>query len=78
MLARARALLEQGPAGQGGDWGRYLLLTAMLSAHAAGEHGEALRIWRAFGDTLYPRGVIPPYVLYVANLLNDSRATSVR
>jgi len=69
MLTRARALLEQGGAAEGGDdWGRYLLLTAMLGAQVAGEHQEAQRIWRAYGTALYPGGVIPPYVIYVANL----------
>jgi hypothetical protein len=69
MLARARALLEQGGAAEGGDdWGRYLLLTAMLGAQVAGEHEEAQRLWRAYGTALYPEGVIPPHVIYVANL----------
>jgi hypothetical protein len=69
MLARARALLEQGGAAEGGDdWGRYLLLTAMLGAQVAGEHEEARRIWRAYSKALYPEGVIPPHVVYVANL----------
>jgi predicted membrane-bound spermidine synthase len=68
MLTRARALLEQGTAEGGDDWGRYLLLTAMLGAQVASEHEEALRIWRAYGTALYPEGVIPPHVIYVANL----------
>jgi hypothetical protein len=69
MLARARALLEQGgPANGGDDWRRYLLLTAMLGAQVAGEHEEARQIWRTYGTALYPGGVIPPHVIYVANL----------
>ncbi len=68
MLARGRALLEQGRAGGGDDWGRYLLLTAMLGARVAGETEEAHRLWRAYGAALYPRGVIPPQVIYVNNL----------
>jgi hypothetical protein len=69
MLARAHALLEQGGAVEGGaDWGRYLLLTAMLGAQVAGDHVEAQRIWRTYSNALYPRGVIPPHVIYVANL----------
>jgi predicted methyltransferase len=69
MLARARALLEQGGAAEGeGDWGRYLLLTAMLGAQVAGEHEEALRIWRKYGTALHPGGAIPPHVVYVVNL----------
>ena len=68
MLARARALLEQGSTEGGDDWGRYLLLTAMLGAQVAGEPEEAQRIWRAYATALYPGGVIPPHVIYVANL----------
>jgi spermidine synthase len=68
MLARARALLEQGQAEGGDDWGRYLLLAAMLGAHVAGEAEEARRLWRAYSPALYPRGVIPPHVIYVSNL----------
>jgi hypothetical protein len=69
MLARARVLLEQGRAAEGeNDWGRYLLLTAMLGAQVAGEHEEALRIWRDYGTALYPGGAIPPHVIYVVNL----------
>jgi hypothetical protein len=69
MLARARALLEQGGTTDGGDdWGRFLLLTAMLGAQVAGEHAEAHRVWRAYGAALYPGGVIPPHVILVNNL----------
>src|SRR5712671_4122804 len=66
MLERARKLLE-GPVEGGDDWGRFLLLTAMLGGHAAGEHGEADRLWQTYGKALY-RGAIPPSVVYVANL----------
>jgi len=70
MLARARALLELGAqASEGEDnWGRYLLVTAMLGAQVAGEREEAHRIWRAYGSALFPRGAIPPHVIYVVNL----------
>jgi len=70
MLRQARTLLEQGPQGEGddGDWGRYLLLTAMLGAQAAGDPGEARRLWSIYGKVLYPSGAIPPHVIYVANL----------
>jgi len=68
MLARARALLERGaPAGED-NWGRYLLVTAMLGAQVADEREEAQRIWRTYSNALYPRGVIPPHVIYVINL----------
>src|SRR5712691_10298048 len=67
MLARARALLGE-LAQSGDDWSRYLLGTAMLGAHAAGEHEEARRLWNTYGSTLYPRGEIPPHMVYLANL----------
>ncbi len=67
MLARARALLA-GPAQGGDDWGRYLLQTAMLGGHAAGEHEEADRLWQTYRGALYPSGDFPPHVVYVANL----------
>lgn len=68
MLKHARALLAQGPKGEGDDWGRYLLLTAMLGARAAGDHEEARQLWRTYNSALYAGGVIPPHVVYVANL----------
>jgi predicted membrane-bound spermidine synthase len=69
MLARARALLEQGRAAEGGDdWGRYLLLTAALGAQVAGERDEAQRIWRTYGNVLFRERAIPPHVMYVLNL----------
>jgi hypothetical protein len=67
MLERARKLL-QGPVEGGDDWGRFLLLTAMLGGHAAGEHGEADRLWQTYGKALYRSGAIPPSVVYVLNL----------
>jgi len=67
MLARARALLGESVQG-GDDWSRYLLGTAMLGAHSAGEHEEARRLWTSYGSTFYPDGEIPPYMVYLANL----------
>jgi hypothetical protein len=67
MLARARALLE-GPAQTGDAWGRYLLGTAMLGAYSSGELEEGRRLWKIYGGTFYPRGEIPPYMVYLANL----------
>lgn len=67
MLARSRALLA-GPAVGGDAWGRYLLSTALLGAHAAGEHAEAQEIWSRYSRAFYPRGDMPPYVVYLANL----------
>jgi hypothetical protein len=67
MLERARKLLA-GPAVGGDDWGRFLLLTAMLGGHAAGEHEEADRLWQTYRKAFYPGGAIPPHVVYVSNL----------
>jgi len=67
MLERARALLAA-PATGGAEWGRFLLSTALLGAHAAGEHAQADELWKSYGRTFYPSGDIPPYVLYLANL----------
>ena len=68
MLQHARALLEQGTGDEGEDWGRYLLLAAMLGAQVAREHDEAQRLWRTYSPAFYPGGVIPPHVIYVNNL----------
>lgn len=67
MLERARALLVE-PAKGGDNWGRFLLLTAMLGAHAAGDHEEAQRLWGTYGSALYSNSAVPPHVIYVANL----------
>jgi len=67
MLERARKLLV-GRVEGGDNWGRFLLLTAMLGGHVAGEHEEAARIWKTYGGGFYPSGAIPPYVVFVANL----------
>jgi len=67
MVERARALLA-GPAKGGDDWGRYLLVTAMLGAHAAGEHEEAQRLWKDYRSALFPGAEIAPYVVYLTNL----------
>jgi hypothetical protein len=68
MLARARVLLEQGSVDGGDDFGRFLLLTAVLGAQAAGEREEAQRVWRAYGSALYREDTIPPHVKYVTSL----------
>ncbi len=67
MLARARALLA-GPAQGPDEWSRYLLGTAMLGAYAAGDHEEGLRLWKTHGSAFYPRGEIPPHMVYLTNL----------
>jgi predicted membrane-bound spermidine synthase len=68
MLQHARALLELGTADEGEDWGRYLLLAAMLGAQVAREHDEAQRLWQTYSPAYYASGVIPPHVIYVNNL----------
>ena len=70
MLERARALLGGSAAG-GDNWGRYLLSTALLGAQAAGEHVEALRLWNAYRAPFYPRGDIPPYLIYLVTLQGE-------
>ena len=66
MLGIAGAMLD-GQAIEGFAWARFLLTTAMLGAHASGRGEEARRLWRAHGKPLYPDGLIPPDVVYVAN-----------
>jgi len=66
MHARADALLKRGSSEGGDDWGRYLLVTAMLGARAAGEHAEVRRLWEAYANMLY-KGAIPPHVVYLVN-----------
>jgi hypothetical protein len=58
MLQRSRALLE-GPPVQGLDWERFLLLTAMLGAHASGQGDEARRLWQAHAPSLHAAGISP-------------------
>ena len=67
MLERARALLA-GPATGGAEWGRFLLSTALLGAHVAGEHAQADELWKRYARTFYPAGDMSPYVLFLANL----------
>jgi predicted membrane-bound spermidine synthase len=68
MHTRARALLEKGSAEGDENWGRFLLLAALLGAQVAGEHEDAQRIWRAHVNVLFRGGVIPPHMVYVVNL----------
>ena len=51
---------------EGYAWARFLLTTAMLGAHASGQSTEARRLWKSHGTALYPDGLIPSEVLYVA------------
>jgi spermidine synthase len=64
MLERARALLGGTPAPQE-DWGRYLLLTAVLGAQASGQGAEARRLWDEHAPRLYGKNVAP-FERYVA------------
>jgi predicted membrane-bound spermidine synthase len=67
MLARASAILAR-PAVGGDNWGRFLLSTAMLGAHASGAHEEAGDLWKRYARAFYPSGDTPPYVVYLALL----------
>jgi len=58
MLQRARALLEGAPV-PGLEWARFLLLTAMLGAHASGQGDEARRLWQAHAPAPNAAGVSP-------------------
>jgi spermidine synthase len=66
MLERGRALLAD-PAEQGEAWRRFVLLAALLGAHASGARAEADRLWLDYRGTLYATGIIPAYVVYVVN-----------
>jgi predicted membrane-bound spermidine synthase len=72
MLERASALLA-GPAQGGDSWGRYLLSTAMLGAQASGNHAEAQNLWARYVRAFYPKGDIPPYMVYLADLNADTK-----
>ena len=52
---------------KGFAWAKFLLTTAMLGAHASGRGDEAHRLWRSHGRALYPDGLVPADVAYVAN-----------
>ncbi len=70
MLDIAGGMLDR-EAVEGLPWARFLLTTAMLGAHAAGQTGEARRLWQVHGSALYRDLPIPPYVIYVANWSRD-------
>jgi hypothetical protein len=74
MLEHARALLDDA-AEKGDDWRRFLLLAAMVGAHASGAHDEADRLWLQHHAALYAGGVIPPHVVYVVNLQGGGRSS---
>ena len=66
-MHRLAAAMLDGQAIKGYAWARFLLTTAMLGAHASGRGDEAQRLWRAHGNALYPDGLVPAEVVYVAN-----------
>ena len=66
MLSLAGGMLDSQKI-EGYAWARFLLTTAMLGAHASGNSGEATRLWSKHGPALYPDGVVPPEVVFVAN-----------
>jgi len=63
MLERARDLLERDPVG-GEPWRRFLLLTAVLGAHASGNSDEARRLLDAHKDLQRPP--LAPFERYLA------------
>ena len=65
MLARARVPLEDERKVEV-EWGRYLLLTAMLGAQASGQRDEAHRLWQKHSPALTIGGAAP-FELYVLN-----------
>jgi spermidine synthase len=65
MLARARVPLEDQRQVEL-EWGRYLLLTALLGAQASGQRDAAQRLWEKHSPAL-TRGGATPVELYVAN-----------
>jgi hypothetical protein len=65
MLRLATEFLHSG-ATNDREWAQFLLLSAMLGAHAGGQGDEARRLWNAHGATLYD-GQPPAYVTYLAN-----------
>ena len=66
MHGLAAAMLDGQPI-KGYAWARFLLTTAMLGAHGSGRTDEARRLWSAHGNALYPDGLVPADVVYVAN-----------
>ena len=66
-MHRLDTAMLAGQAIKGDAWARFLLTTAMLGAHASGRGDEAQRLWRAHGNALYPDGLVPAEVVYVAN-----------
>jgi spermidine synthase len=66
MLGLAGGMLDSQKI-EGYAWARFLLTTAMLGAHASGNSAEATRLWNKHGPALYPDGLYPIEVVYVAN-----------
>jgi predicted membrane-bound spermidine synthase len=66
MLEHARKLLAE-PAQGGDDWGRFLLFTALVGGHVAGERDEANRVWQTYRKALYPSDALPPHLVYILN-----------
>jgi spermidine synthase len=65
MLRRARGALDA-DATADDAWKRFLLLTAVLGAHAAGDHEEARTLWKDRAGEIFTE--MAPYAVYVANL----------
>ena len=67
QMHRLAAAILDGQRIEGYAWARFLLTTAMLGAHASGRSDEAARLWIKHGRALYPDGLIPAEVVYVAS-----------
>ncbi len=65
MLARARIPLE-GQRRLEAEWGRYLLLAAMLGAQASGQRDEARLLWDKHSPA-FTRAGVAPHERYVLN-----------
>lgn len=64
MLRTARSLLDPPPRGNP-DWGRFVLMAAVLGAQADGQAREASRLWSVYSYRLLPGGA-KPHERYVA------------
>ena len=69
MLERASAILGEPveDSKEGREWRRFVLLTAMLGAHASGRTDEAGRLWLAHRDEINTTEDVPAYLIYLVN-----------
>ena len=67
MYRQARAMLEAGRPSLTA-WRRYLLLAAMLGAHASDRSDAAAELWRTHAGRLFAGTDTPPYAIYLSDL----------